>query len=182
MQSTENRRTPKAKRTSGRHRRRSLLQFGLGIVTAVGITAVGFPFVASGQSSSGPSSGQTVQAFAAAPATSTTTKATAEVRKPSYGDVDTARSMAALTVVLAAPSGALRSTSSASEIRWIFDRPVTQLGAIDKQLDPKKYVSITPNLDGKFRWVSTRALVFEPTSVPGPGSPPSMARASPSPR
>ena len=166
MQSTDNRRTPEAKRTSARHRRRSLLKFGLGIVTVVGITAVGFPFVASGQSS-GPSSGQTVAAFAAAPATSTTVKATSEVRKPSYGDVDTTRSTAALSVVFAAPSGALRSTSSASEIRWIFDRPVTQLGSIDKQLDPKKFVSITPNLDGRFRWVSTRALVFEPTSVPG---------------
>ncbi len=143
----------------------------MGVATLVGITAVGFPFVASGQSSglSGASSAPKQEADTATDTiVPTTVKSEGNTsQKPSYGDVDTTPASGNLSVVLAGPSGALRTTSAASELRWIFDRPVTQLGAIGQQLDPKKYVTISPALPGAFRWVSTRALVFEPVAVPG---------------
>ena len=68
-----------------------------------------------------------------------------------------------LHVVLASPKGQLRTIGQASELRWVFDRPVIALSAIDQRADdPGKYVHIQPAVDGVFRWASTRVLVFTP--------------------
>ena len=75
-----------------------------------------------------------------------------------------------LHVVLATPKGQLRSVRQASELRWVFDRPVIALSTIAARsvdgsiaANPEKSVRIAPAVRGSFRWASTRVLVFSPT-------------------
>jgi alpha-2-macroglobulin len=85
--------------------------------------------------------------------------------RPSYDKVTVAPASKDLSVLFAAPIGKLKSTSDANEIRWMFDRPVIDLTQIDSQADPSKNVTITPPIQGKFRWASTRQLVFTPNEA-----------------
>ena len=82
----------------------------------------------------------------------------------SYAKLQIPKADASLKVVLATPTGRLR-TADRTVLRWLFDRPVAALGDIDAQLDPSPFVTITPRVDGRFRWVSTRTLLFEPEVV-----------------
>ena len=84
-------------------------------------------------------------------------------RQTSYDKVETALPSANLSVVLGAPTGQLRSRRNV-ELRWLFDRPVADLGGIAEQIDASKLVTIDPAIDGKFRWASTRLLVFTPAA------------------
>ena len=82
----------------------------------------------------------------------------------SYAKLQVPKADASLRVVLATPTGRLR-TADRTVLRWLFDRPVAVLGDIDGQLDPSPFVKITPQVDGAFRWASTRTLLFEPEAV-----------------
>ena len=82
-------------------------------------------------------------------------------RQTSYDKVESAPPSANLSVVLGAPTGQLRSRRNV-ELRWLFDRPVVDLGGISEQIDASKLVTIDPPIEGKFRWASTRLLVFTP--------------------
>ena len=176
MQPTDKRPKPASERTSERASQRTthpagsskrrLLVTGLAVITAAGVGLFAGPLVASGSSGIVAQAATDNATDTVAPSTSAPSgKSVAP--KPSYSDVSVAPASPTLSVVLASPTGALRSTSSASEIRWLFDRPVTELGEISKQMNPSKYVSIVPPLPGSFRWVSTRALAFQPDAVPG---------------
>ena len=66
----------------------------------------------------------------------------------------------ALSVAFASPTGQLRTVRQASELRWVFDRPVIALGDIAKQ--PTADVMIEPALPGTLRWASTRVLILTP--------------------
>ena len=79
----------------------------------------------------------------------------------SYTKLQFPRTDGPLRVVLATPTGRLQTTDR-TVLRWLFDRPVVALGDIDGQLDPSPFVKITPQVDGAFRWASTRTLLFEP--------------------
>ncbi len=79
----------------------------------------------------------------------------------SYSKLTTPTSSPSLRVVLATPTGRLK-TEDRTVLRWLFDRPVAALGGIDEQLDPSSFVTINPPVDGEFRWASTRTLLFEP--------------------
>ena len=84
-------------------------------------------------------------------------------RKTSYDKVESTPSSANLSVVLGAPTGQLRSRRNV-ELRWLFDRPVVDLGGIGERPDPAQFVTIEPAVEGKFRWASTRLLVFTPSA------------------
>ena len=85
-----------------------------------------------------------------------------------YASLRAPKSDGHLHVVLASPKGQLRTIGQASELRWVFDRPIIALSAIDQRAnDPAKYVRMRPAVEGAFRWASTRVLVFTPaTSLP----------------
>ena len=87
----------------------------------------------------------------------------------SYAKLQAPKADASLRVVLATPTGRLR-TADRTVLRWLFDRPVAALGDIDRQLDPSPFVKITPAVDGSFRWASTRTLLFEPDAVLPPAT------------
>ena len=89
--------------------------------------------------------------------------------KSSYDKITVTKPGPTVSVVLSSPSGVLRSADDASEIRWLFDRPVVDLSAVGERSDPSSYVRIEPAVAGEFRWPSTRMLVFTPTTTP-PGS------------
>ncbi len=96
-------------------------------------------------------------------ATSTTGKAPVTTRpSASYERLAAPKQNAALTVVFASPTGELRTLGDSTELRWLFDRPVVDLTAEDRGLDPASYVSIQPPVAGSFRWASTRMLIFTP--------------------
>ena len=82
----------------------------------------------------------------------------------SYAKLQVPTAGAALRVVLATPTGRLR-TADRTVLRWLFDRPVAVLGDPESQLDPSSFVTITPPVDGTFRWASTRTLLFEPAAA-----------------
>ena len=84
-------------------------------------------------------------------------------RQTSYDRVESTPSSANLSVVLGAPTGQLRSRRNV-ELRWLFDRPVVDLGGITEQPDAAQFVTIEPPVVGKFRWASTRLLVFTPSA------------------
>ncbi len=86
--------------------------------------------------------------------------ARAEAVAPSYDKIIPATDAPFLQVVLASPEGALTTPSQASEIRWMFDRPVVELTAIAQREDPANFVTAEPRLEGTFRWASTRMLIF----------------------
>ena len=110
---------------------------------------------------------------AARAATDTKPASTATTTRPgsktSYDKITIAKPGPTVSVVLSSPSGVLRSADDASEIRWLFDRPVVDLSAVGDRPDPSPYVHIEPSIAGAFRWPSTRMLVFTPTTTP-PGS------------
>jgi alpha-2-macroglobulin len=91
------------------------------------------------------------------PARTTTTRPAA-----SYEKLAAPKPNAQLTVVFASPSGALRTLSDTTELRWLFDRPVVDLSADAVQPDPTTFVTLSPTTAGSFRWASTRMLVFTP--------------------
>ena len=82
----------------------------------------------------------------------------------SYSELNAPKTSTSLSVVLATPTGRLK-TEERTVLRWLFDRPVAALGGIDEQLDPSPFVTITPSVDGEFRWASTRTLLFEPAQT-----------------
>ena len=82
----------------------------------------------------------------------------------SYAKLQAPKASATLSVVLATPTGR-QKTADRTVLRWLFDRPVAALGGLDEQLDPSPFVTITPPIDGRFRWASTRTLLFEPAEV-----------------
>jgi alpha-2-macroglobulin len=84
-------------------------------------------------------------------------------RETSYDKVTSSPTSANLSVVLGAPTGQLRSRRNV-ELRWLFDRPVVDLGGIAEQPNPAQFVTIEPAVEGTFRWASTRLLVFTPTA------------------
>ncbi len=89
--------------------------------------------------------------------------ASADARQTSYDKVESTPASANLSVVLGAPTGQLRSRRNV-ELRWLFDRPVVDLGGIGEQPDATQFVTIEPSVVGKFRWASTRLLVFTPSA------------------
>ncbi len=126
--------------TSGSRRRGSAGVAVLAVLLAVGV----LPPVAQSASSAPPSASGTIGG--------------------SYAKLQVPKAEAALRVVLATPTGRL-DTADRTVLRWLFDRPVAALGDIDGQLDPSSFVTITPRVDGTFRWASTRTLLFEPASM-----------------
>lgn len=84
---------------------------------------------------------------------------------PTYDKIIPATDAPFLQVVLAAPEGALATESQASEIRWMFDRPVVELSAIGQRENIAQFVKIDPPLEGKFQWASTRMLIFTAKNV-----------------
>ena len=110
-------------------------------VLAMFLAAGALPPIAHAASSSGPSGAGTIGG--------------------SYAKLQVPKADATLRVVLATPTGRLR-TADRTVLRWLFDRPIAALGDIDGQLDPSPFVRITPPVDGVFRWASTRTLLFEP--------------------
>lgn len=66
--------------------------------------------------------------------------------------------VAPFAVVFAAPKG---KATSAAEISLVFNRPVRALDVAGAVAPP---VGITPNVDGKWLWVGSRALRFVPSS------------------
>ncbi len=58
-----------------------------------------------------------------------------------------------------APEGEL---DSASLVSLTFSTPMVALSAHSEQLTEKPPVTITPSVEGDWRWVDTRTLVFEP--------------------
>ena len=88
----------------------------------------------------------------------------ATVKKSSYDKLAAPKPNPNLTVVFAAPTGALTQAAQTDspEIRWLFDRPVVDLTAEAKGPNPSSIVTIRPAVAGSFRWASTRMLVFTP--------------------
>lgn len=86
----------------------------------------------------------------------------------SYTKVRARKQSPTLSIEFAAPQGNLRSVLDANELRWLFDRPVVDLGAIAEQPDPSPFVTLKPEIVGSFRWASTRLLIFTPSErLPG---------------
>jgi alpha-2-macroglobulin len=103
------------------------------------------------------------RASLATQADSTDAKGAKDAVQTSYDKVKSTPSSANLSVVLGAPTGQLRSRRNV-ELRWLFDRPVVDLGGIGEQPDPAQFVTIEPPIEGKYRWASTRLLVFTPSN------------------
>ena len=83
----------------------------------------------------------------------------------SYDKLTVAKPGPNLSVVLHSPTGKLRSVIGATEVRWLFDRPVVDLSSVGSRPDPTPYVTVDPPVPGSFRWPSTRMLVFTPSAV-----------------
>ena len=100
---------------------------------------------------------------AAAKSTTKTTRSNS-----SYDKLTVAKPSPTLAVALHSPTGKLRSSNGATEVRWLFDRPVVDLSAVATRPDPTPFVTIDPPVAGTFRWPSTRMLVFTPAkALPG---------------
>lgn len=56
------------------------------------------------------------------------------------------------------PEGEVRGENF--QVALAFDRPVVAVGAVDTQSMPE--VSVEPAIEGRWRWLGTRTLVFEP--------------------
>ena len=105
----------------------------------------------------GPFSRATAQGASRTSKAPTTTRPAA-----SYDRLAAPTQNAALTVVFSSPTGELRSLADSTELRWLFDRPVVDLTAEARDLDPATLVSLKPAITGSFRWASTRMLIFTP--------------------
>ncbi len=92
----------------------------------------------------------------------------AAATKASYDKVVARKVSPTLTVEFASPKGKIATNTSSNEIRWLFDRPVVNLTSVATETDPSPFVNIEPAIAGKFRWGSTRLLIFTPTTkLPG---------------
>ncbi len=73
---------------------------------------------------------------------------------------------APLEIISAGPTGEIAALEEANEIRVVFSEPMVVLGRIP---DPVRapFVTITPRIDGSFRWSGTTTLIFTPqTALP----------------
>jgi uncharacterized protein YfaS (alpha-2-macroglobulin family) len=68
---------------------------------------------------------------------------------------------AALRIVDAGPRGELNQRGDANEIRVVFSEPMVALGRIPASTAPP-WISITPAVQGTFRWSGTTILAFTP--------------------
>lgn len=66
------------------------------------------------------------------------------------------------------PQGEIVSVSDKPSFYVIFSKPVRPLTALEKPSAKSEYMSISPKLEGVFRWYGTQHLSFEATEAPDP--------------
>lgn len=66
------------------------------------------------------------------------------------------------------PQGEIVSTSDNPSFYVVFSKPVRALTALEKPSSKSEYMSISPKLEGSFRWYGTQHLSFEATEAPDP--------------
>lgn len=72
-----------------------------------------------------------------------------------------AQTTEALRVVSTGPSGPLDALAQANEIRIVFSEPMVTLGRIPAEVTAP-FVTITPDIPGRFRWSGTTTLIYTP--------------------